>query len=48
MCARSSDPFYVVGYYIKWVIPSWANSMFKKMDGEDFFFISYLECSQKL
>ena len=26
MCPRSSDPFYVVTYYIKWVTTSWTYS----------------------
>ena len=28
VCPRSSDPFYVVTYYIKWVATSWTYSMF--------------------
>ena len=24
MCPRSSDPFYIVTYYIKWVTISWT------------------------
>ena len=27
MCLRSSYPFYIVSYYIKWVTPSWTHSM---------------------
>ena len=27
VCPRSSDPFYVVSYYIKWVTTSWTHSM---------------------
>ena len=27
VCPRSSDPFYVVSYYIKWVTTSWAHSI---------------------
>ena len=26
MCPRSSDPFYIVTYYMKWVTTSWTNS----------------------
>ena len=26
MCPRSSDPFYIVSYYIKWVTTSWTHS----------------------
>ena len=26
ICPRSSDPFYIVIYYIKWVTSSWTNS----------------------
>ena len=26
ICPRSSDPFYIVSYYIKWVITSWTHS----------------------
>ena len=26
VCPRSSDPFYVVTYYIKWVTTSWTHS----------------------
>ena len=26
VCPRSSDPFYLVGYYIKWVTTSWTYS----------------------
>ena len=26
MCLRSSDPFYIVSYNIKWVTTSWAYS----------------------
>ena len=33
VCPRSSDPFYIVGYYIKWVTTSWTYSTYKyKMD----------------
>ena len=27
VCPRSSDPFYIVSYYIKWVTTSWRYSM---------------------
>ena len=27
VCPRSSDPFYVVTYYIKWVTTSWTYSI---------------------
>jgi len=26
ICPRSSDPFYIVSYYIKWVTTSWTHS----------------------
>ena len=26
VCPRSSDPFYIVTYYIKWVTTSWTQS----------------------
>ena len=26
VCPRSSDPFYIVGYYTKWVTTSWTHS----------------------
>ena len=29
VCLGSSDPFYVVSYYVKWVTTSWTHSMFK-------------------
>ena len=28
MCPGSSDPFYIVSYYMKWVTTSWAHSIF--------------------
>ena len=28
ICPRSSDPFYVVSYYIKWVTTSWTHSTY--------------------
>ena len=28
VCPGSSDPFYVVTYYIKWVTTSWTHSTF--------------------
>ena len=27
MCSRSSDPFYVLTYYIQWVTTSWTHSI---------------------
>ena len=27
ICPRSSDSFYIVSYYIKWVTTSWTHSM---------------------
>ena len=27
ICPRSSDPFYIVSYYIKWVTASWTHSI---------------------
>ena len=29
ICLRSSDPFYIVSYYIKWVTTSWTHSRSK-------------------
>ena len=29
MCPRSSDPFYIVSYNIKWVTTSWTNNIHK-------------------
>ena len=29
VCPRSSDPFYIISYYIKWVTTSWTNSKTK-------------------
>ena len=28
VCPRSSDPIYIVSYYIKWVTTSWTHSMY--------------------
>ena len=28
ICPRSSDPFYIVSYYIKWVTTSWTYSIY--------------------
>ena len=28
VCPRSSDPFYIVTYYMKWVTISWTHSIF--------------------
>ena len=25
VCPRGSDPFYIIGYYIKWVKTSWTD-----------------------
>ena len=30
VCPGSSDPFYIVSYYIKWVTTSWTYSMVYK------------------
>ena len=30
VCPRSSDPFYIVTYYIKWVTTSWTHSLDKQ------------------
>ena len=30
MCPRSSDPFYLVTYYIKWVTTSWTYCIAEK------------------
>ena len=30
VCPRSSDPFYVVTYYLKWVTTSWTYSINKE------------------
>ena len=27
MCQRSSDPFYIVTYYMNWVTTTWTHSM---------------------
>ena len=31
VCPRSSDPFYIVAYYIKWVTTSWTRSIYTKI-----------------
>ena len=31
VCPRSSDPFYIVSYYIKWVATSWTYSITERM-----------------
>ena len=38
VCPGSSDPFYIVSYYIKWVTNSWTHStyLFKKPDSDPF------------
>ena len=30
ICPRSSDPFYIVTYYMKWVTTSWTHSTNEK------------------
>ena len=27
VCPRSSDPFYIIPYYIKWVTTSWTDGI---------------------
>ena len=34
VCPRSSDPFYKVSYYIKWVNTSWTYSMFNSLSDD--------------
>ena len=34
VCPRSSDPFYTVSYFIKWVTTSWTCSIFRKRESE--------------
>ena len=29
VCSRSSDPFHIVSYYMKWVTTSWTYSMYQ-------------------
>ena len=36
VCSKSSDPFYVVTYYIKWVTTSWTYSI-------DTFWVCYMD-----
>ena len=31
VCPSSSDPFYILSYYINWVTTSWTYSIFKKI-----------------
>ena len=31
VCPRSSDPFYIVRYYLKWVTTSWTYSLLYKI-----------------
>ena len=38
ICPRSSDPFYIASYYIKWVTTSWTHSIY---------FIFLLEATKK-
>ena len=33
-CSRSSDPVYIVTYYIKWVTSSWTCSILMKFSAE--------------
>ena len=33
VCPRSSDQFYVVTYYIKWVTTSWTHSIIRVLFG---------------
>ena len=35
MCPISTDPFYIVTYYIKWVTTSWTYSRYNKKRGDD-------------
>ena len=35
VCQRSSDPFYIVGYYMKWVTTSLTYSMFEQKSEEE-------------
>ena len=42
VCPRSLDPFYVVGYYIKWGKSSWTDSVIlhnTEIEQYDFFFL---------
>ena len=48
MCLRSSDPFYRVSYYIKWVTTSWTGSIFNGYDFELFNNLSYIELTTDL
>ena len=32
ICPRSSAPFYIVSYYIKWVTTSWTHSIYLKQE----------------
>ena len=41
-CPRSSDPFYVVTYYIKWVTSSWTHSKLHHEMGHYFLDTQYL------
>ena len=47
ICPRSSDPFYIVIYYIKWVTSSWTNSTLIKWWGSGSPCIFYGWCSKK-
>ena len=35
VCPSSSDPFYIVGYHVKWVTTSWAHSISKYLQKKD-------------
>ena len=35
ICPRSSDLFYIVSYYTKWVTTSWTHSNIQKFDGAE-------------
>ena len=39
ICPGSSDPFYIVSYYIKWVTSSWTHSINKISDPDPHFFL---------
>ena len=35
VCPRSSDPFQIVTYYIKWVTTSWTDSILTVLQGQN-------------
>jgi len=37
ICPGSSDPFYIVSYYIKWATTSWTHCMFTMLDRDKYF-----------